>query len=137
MERVFRIQRKSRTYTRRIFATLAFILPFFCLSFFCIPDAFATEDQTASSLRQFKAELHGVICKPCLKSLGDEIRSTPGVRRIRIKRAAVKKGEKRYAFIKVDYEAGKLSMNDLVELIEFRDMKALDVEDNPKKSPPR
>lgn len=47
----------------------------------------------------------------------------------------MKKGEKRYAFIKVDYEAGKLSMNDLVELIEFRDMKALDVEDNPKKSP--
>lgn len=113
---------------------MAFILSFFCLSVFHLPEAVAAQDRKTSELRQFKAELHGVICKPCLKSLGDELRSTPGVRRAKIKRAPVKKGEKRFALIKVDYDAGKLSRDDLVELIEFRDMKALGVEDTPEES---
>lgn len=134
MERVFRINRISSTYTGLNLATLALILPFFCLSLFCLPDATAAQERAKSNLRQFKAELHGVICKPCLKSLADELRSTPGVRRARIKKAPVKKGEKRYAFIKVDYDAGKLSREDLVELIEFRDMTALSVEDTAQKS---
>lgn len=113
---------------------MAFILSFFCLSVFHLPEAVAAQDSKTSELRQFKAELHGVICKPCLKSLGDELRSTPGVRRAKIKRAPVKKGEKRFALIKVDYEADKLSRDDLIELIEFRDMKALGVEDTPEES---
>lgn len=134
MERIFPIHKMSRPETRQSLAAVALILSFFCLSVFHLPEAVSAQDRKTSELRQFKAELHGVICKPCLKSLGDELRSTPGVRRAKIKRAPVKKGEKRFALIKVDYEADKLSRDDLVELIEFRDMKALGVEDTPEES---
>ncbi len=91
-----------------------------------------TKDETREQRRLFQTELHGVICKPCLKALADEIKSNEEVIRVRIKTRRPNRGAnqgKKYAELKVIYKSPGLKKEDLVEIIEFRDFKALEVID--------
>ena len=89
------------------------------------------KSKTKKTIRLFKAELYGALCKECLKSLKDEILEEEGVVSVEIDKVVRQKDHSSYAPIKVTYKSPTTTRVDLVEIIKFRDLYPLEITDSP------
>ena len=116
---------------------LFFLLLFLAFSF-SSEKAIAEENENLDNLplketRQFKAKIAGILCKPCLKALIDEIKSNKGIKKTGIKSQFAKNKDKRkQAHLYVVYDNPPVSKEILIEIIRFRDLTIFDIEDNPE-----